>query len=129
MADSTPIDPHVVALDTEALRAGAWPNVNARLQQLAELAQLFGPNLWVLEGALAEVQRNARRNIRETRERFLKAQGVAVQIGLISDATAPDPDRALYEWDARHRKALANLKIRVIAHTTRGSDRCFGMAV
>ena len=98
MASREPIDPHVVALDAQALREGAWPNPNARLRQLAELAHRFGPHFWLIQGGLDEVRGHAERKAIEAVENLTKARDTARQRGLKAEATSTGLDDMFADW-------------------------------
>jgi len=124
-----PIDPHVVAPDARALREGAWPRSNPQLRKLAELARLFGPHFWLMEGAVAEVRGNVERNARKATQDLAHARRAAERAGFTVAATASRLEEVLAEWDTRSATAIAAIDASIVPHTTRPVSELFNMAV
>lgn len=88
MTDDVPIDPHVIALDAQALHEGGWPMPNARLRQLAELSARLGVKLWIAQGARDEVRAAFERKIAGSIDHLNVAVTAARQMGLDAEGHA-----------------------------------------
>lgn len=123
------IDPHVIALDAQALHEGAWPAPNARLRQLAELSALLGVNLWIVQGARDEVRGAFERKIASSMADLNAAVAAARQVGLEADGHAKGTHRLLADWDAQSERASDELRADIIPPTKRPTDEFFAMGV
>lgn len=123
------IDPHVIALDAQALHEGGWPAPNARLRQLAELSALLGVNLWIVQGARDEVRGAFERKIANSIADLKTAVASARQIGLDADGHAKGTHRLLSDWDGHSERAGGELRAYIIPPTKRPTDEFFAMGV
>src|SRR5438309_10221792 len=112
-------DPHVVALDAQALREGAWPRPNAKLRQLREVAAQFGPHFWVIQGAVDEVRGWRERNANEAAAELARAAKAARRSGLTANAQSSGLEEMLAVWDHDHVHAVEALSATVIPFTQR----------
>src|SRR2546427_184933 len=103
-------EPHVIALDAQALRESGWPTPNARLRQLAEVSELLGVKLWIVQGARDEVRGWYERRIADTIARVKSAVSAARHIGLEADLHAKGTQRLLSDWDLQSERATVELK-------------------
>jgi len=129
MTADTPIDPHLIALDAQALHEGGWPAPNARLRQLAELSALLGVNLWIAQGARDEVRGAFERKIANSIADLKASVAAARQVGLDADGNAKGTHRLLSDWDAQSERASGELRAHIIPPTKRPTDEFFAMGV
>ena len=127
--DTGPAEPHVVALDTQALREANWPSPSVALRRLAEFAALRGIKLWVVQGALDEVRGSFTREIVASVQKVKAALGTAKQLGLDADGRAGNIEKVLAGWDAKSAQAIAELKAYVSPPTPRTTAEFFEMAI
>jgi hypothetical protein len=129
MTNHEPIEPDFIALDAQVLREATWPKPNARLQQLAELAERLGARLWLVQGGLEEVRDHARRTAEAASDGLAKAREAARRLGLKAEATSAGLDDVLVEWDRLAAATRSQLKAEIIPYTQRAVEHFFEMAV